>query len=278
MPTATVNTTGNGKSKTIYMVVGVILLAVVSAFLFIFLNQSQDSQNKAASPTLNTGGTNTGSTATIPTAMPTKPAAGIPQTGGLNRSCEPEGATCKWEVLQSAPSNTTTSTTTFNYEIRDTTTGQVVKSGNTTSLSVTFTPLSGHAYSCTVTPINSCSQGAPVTAKQSCLPSITPTETPSSTPTPTKAISITPNPTSTPAITPSVTPTGTQSPSGTPTKTPTPTEIIIVSATNTPPPSATAKPGSGTTATPVPPAAGVVGPTLAILVFASIIILLGLAF
>lgn len=276
MPTATVNATGNGKSKTIYKVVGVILLAVISAFLFIFLNQSQDSQNKAASPTLNTGGTNTGSTATIPTSMPTRPATGTPQTGGLNRSCEPEGATCKWEVLQSAPSNTVSTTTTFNYEIRDTTTGQVVKSGNTTSLSVTFTPLSGHSYSCTVTPINSCSQGAPVTAKQSCLPSITPTETPSSTPT--KAISVTPSPTSTPAITPSVTPTGTQSPSGTPTKTPTPTEIIIVSATNTPPPSATAKPGSGTTTTPIPPAAGVVGPTLAILVFASIIILLGLAF
>lgn len=271
MPVASVNTTNNGKNKSIYIIVGVILLAVVSAFLFIFLNQTQNAENKAAEPSLNPGNTSSSLVTPIPT---TRPVVATPSDSGtLNRSCEPEGASCKWEVSGSTPSSAL-STTTFNYEIRDTTTGQVVKSGNTTAMVITFTPLSGHSYSCTVTPVNACSQGAPATAKQSCMPSITPTATP----TPTKAISVTPSPThtptptTTPAVSPSVTPTGTL----TPTKTPTPTEIIIVSATNTPAPSATGKAGS--TVTPTPPPAGVVGPTIAILVFASVIILLGLAF
>lgn len=278
MPTATVHAAGNGKNKTIYIVIGVILLAVVSAFLFIFLNQSQDSQNKAAEPSLNPGGSNTGSA--IVTTQPTTTAIAVPQ-GGLNRTCEPEGATCRWEVSGNT-SSTLSDATTFNYEIRDTTTGQVVKSGNTTALSVTFTPRAGHAYSCTITPINACMQGTPVTAKQSCIPSITPTVTL----TPTKAISVTPSPTptvmttptTTPAVSPSPTPTGTPPAGGTPTKTPTPTEIIIVSATNTPAPSATAKAGSATTSTPAPPAAGVITPTIGILLFAGLVILLGLAF
>ena len=165
MPVASVNTTGTGKSKSVYIIVAVILLAVVSAFLFIFLNRSQNSNNKAAEPSINPGGTNSGSTAnpggtnsgststTIPTVRPTTT---MIDNGGLNRSCEPEGATCRWEVSGNT-SSTLSDATTFNYEIRDTTTGQVVKSGNTTSLSVAFTPRSGHEYSCTVTPVNALS-------------------------------------------------------------------------------------------------------------------------
>lgn len=271
MPAISVNTSGSKNNKSIFIVVAVVLFAVISAGLFIYLNQSQAPQNRAAEPTLNTGTKNTELITPVPSARPTMRTP--IDTGGLNRSCEPDGASCRWEVSGSTSSNAEFETT-FNYEIRDTTTGQVVKSGNTTARLITFTPLSGHSYSCTVTPVNTCSQGTPVTVKQSCIPSITPTITP------TKAVNVTPSPThtptpsATPAVTASTTPTGTL----TPTKTPTPTEIIIVSATNTPAPSATSKAGSTTNTTPTPPPAGVVGPTIAVLLFASVIILLGLAF
>lgn len=289
MPVASINSSPHKNSKPILIVAVVTILVVISAVLFIVLNQSQTSQNKAAEPSLNPGGS-TNTSSTIPTSKPivTLPANDLVPTkaGGTGQACQADGATCKWQATIPTPGAGAIDNlpTSFNYEIRDITTGQIVKSGNTTALSVSFTPLSGHTYSCTVTPINACSQGAPATAKASCIPIVTPTATP----TPSKTITSTPTPTKTPTPTPTgtltPTPTGTLTPTPTgtltPTKTPTPTEIIIVSATITPGASNTPTSGTGPSATtaPTPPAAGIIGPSIMILVFAGIVILLGLVF
>ena len=259
MPVATIKQSTGKKNMSLLAIAIVILVVVFSALAFIFLNRSQAPANPAAEPVNDSSAP----------------------------SCPAESANCRWTV---GPSADLSNPTLFLYEIRDLTTSQIIKSGKTTDLLITFTPISGHAYGCIVTPVNSCSQGAPAQTKAICSPNITPTVTPkiiittSVSPTPTGALTptvtptgaLTATPTPTISVTPSVTPTGTI----TPTITPTPTEIIIVKATNTPGPSAAPTSGVGPSATsvPVPPASGVIWPSVAILIGVSLIILLSLVF
>lgn len=243
MPVAKI-TANKRATATLILTVGLLLAVVVSATLFIILNQSQAPQKKAS---------------TIPTL-----------------SCRAESAYCSWDA--------TDGSTAYQYDITDTTTGQAVKSGRTGETKITFTPQINHIYRCTVKIINVCGVGPEAEAQNSCseIPQPTPTTSPTpkitNTPTPTPTKGPSPTPTNPPTGGPTPTPTGVITPTNGPTATPTP--ILIVSVTNTPLPTATAPPAGGSPTspptTPALPSAGNFIPALTVLIFSSGIIVLGL--
>lgn len=173
-------------------------------------------------------------------------------------SCPANGATCSWSAVSGV--------TSYSYAILDQTTSTTVKTGTVQDTKVTFTPLVGHAYQCTVKALNQCGEGPPRSAINTCvgLGTPTPTQVPSATPTP--PMEVTPTvevPTETPTQTPTPTPTGEITPTAEiPMETPVPTVEIIVSSAPTPTGSVvvqiqtTETPTPTNSATPQPPTSG----------------------
>ena len=169
------------------------------------------------------------------------------QERAQTQSCPVDGASCSWSAQSGASS--------YSFEIIDQTNGATVKTGTTQSTQVSFTPVAGHTYRCSVKAVNQCGEGPSSSATKTCVAigTPTPTESPTDTPTPTPT-GATPTPTTTPTPTPTrdLTPTLTPTPTSTPppgaTNTPIPTEIIVAQATSTPTTTGTPSP------TEIPPA------------------------
>ncbi len=203
-------------------------------------------------------------------------------------TCPVEGAYCQW--MPEAK-------TSYRYTIIDKTNGQIMKQGSILEtdvipgqkVKITFTPQVNHTYNCVVSASNQCGQTNDE-ASALCTTTLINTPTPTRTPTPTGPLTPTLTPTKTP--TPTITPTGTLTPTLTPTTTPTPTltntptptstgaptptDIIVVRATNTPTPIAQ----TTATNTPAPtqslPDAGIIGPSIMIIIVGALAIFLPL--
>ncbi len=165
-------------------------------------------------------------------------------------SCKDKSATCSWDASEGGRA------TSYSYSIKDKTADFTVISSNTTTTSVSFTPVAGHVYDCIVEPVNACGKGPSAAGTGSCVALNTPTPTEAPTPTPsdepTPSVEITPTPseevsqTPTPTLTPTPTSTGTPTPGPSATPTPTPTPTLTPTPTNGP----TATPGPSSTPTP----------------------------
>ncbi len=242
MEVAKIQTSDNRKKMTIVLTAAVLLTGLVVAFLLITLTklkEPQTVQKRAAEP--------------VPTSAP-------------DQACLADGV-CSWEYTEKG--------VTFKYEIRDTTKsepGTVVKSGETPDTRITFPVFADHSYKCIVTVTNECGDSPTTTATNTCKsgekPSPTPTgvitTTPTRTPTPNPSASVTP--TNNPSVTPS--------PTTHPSITPTPSEIVIVVTSVTPSPTTlTTQPP---TKAPVsPPTAGILWPSVALVVVGIFIVMLG---
>lgn len=147
-------------------------------------------------------------------------------------SCPANGATCSWSAVSGV--------TSYSFTILDQTTGTTVKTGTVQDTKITFTPLLGHAYQCTVKALNQCGEGSSRSAVNTCvgLGTPRPTQVPSETPTPSVEVTPTPTVKITPTVTiPTQTPTPIPTREITPTRvvqTPVPTVEIIVSSSPTP--------------------------------------------
>lgn len=114
-------------------------------------------------------------------------------------ACQANTATCQWDAQSQASS--------YHFKIEDITSGSVVKEGDTSQATVSFTSIPGDTYRCSVTPSNVCGPGKLAVTTNACVvsptPTVTPTPTsppnPSATPTPTPGVTATPTPSPTPA-------------------------------------------------------------------------------
>ncbi len=135
-------------------------------------------------------------------------------------SCPANGATCSWSAVTGA--------TSYSFVIFDQTDNQLAKEGTTQETRISFTPLVGHTYICTVKAVNQCGMGPESKAVNSCVGVGILTPTTQNTPTPSPTQGITPTGKQVQALLPTQTPTPTAA-------IPTPTKVITPTTTITPP-------------------------------------------
>ncbi len=211
-----------------FLIVMIIIFSVIAVGLSLYTVLYQQFSTRSRAEEAQTD-TTTPSEATPSATMSPEPEASASSQLNQPQSCTENTANCSWGDTKRA--------TSYTYTITDTTTGTVVTSGTTTAVSVSFTPVLNHSYSCTVAAVNDCGSSGEATGVAACSATITPEQpTPTATPTPTPTEAPTETPTPTPTATPGPTATPTPTtvgPTATPTPTPTGT-VVAQSDTATP--------------------------------------------